>query len=201
MNQRQPLGELIVSSSRSLRAMVAGIVTRWHRRARPVGGWLGSAEAEWNRRASGTRQVPERAYDRHESQLRKGLARHFARRRRYRGMNSDRRARERAARRQLITTAARRLADAGGWHAVTTRRLCTEIGYSQPVLYEHFSSMEKLLESVAVQGSASAPRRCRRREAVRANSHEALRRVAYAFPLRAGQPGSVRRNVQPHHYP
>src|SRR5947209_8688435 len=64
----------------------------------------------------------------------------------------NRRARERAARRQLITATARKLAEAEGWDAVTTRRLSTEIEYSQPVLYKHFSNMEGIVESVAVQG-------------------------------------------------
>jgi AcrR family transcriptional regulator len=45
----------------------------------------------------------------------------------------DRRERERAARRRLIVTTARMLAEAEGWDAVTTRRLSTEIEYSQPV--------------------------------------------------------------------
>ena len=55
----------------------------------------------------------------------------------------DRRARERAARRRLIVDTARQLAEAEGWDAVTTRRLSTEIEYSQPVLYKHFSGMER----------------------------------------------------------
>src|SRR3984957_11665058 len=64
----------------------------------------------------------------------------------------DRRSRERAARRQLITATARTLAEQEGWDAVTTRRLSTEIEYSQPVLYKHFSGMEDIVASVAVQG-------------------------------------------------
>jgi AcrR family transcriptional regulator len=92
----------------------------------------------------------------------------------------DRRARERAARRQLITATARKLAEDEGWDAVTTRRLSTEIEYSQPVLYKHFSSMEGIVESVAVQGfgeladALSAAR-------TRGNNHQALGRVAHAF--------------------
>src|SRR3984885_6942623 len=64
----------------------------------------------------------------------------------------DRRTRERSARRRLITATARRLAEEEGWDAVTTRRLSTEIEYSQPVLYKHFASMEGIVASVAVQG-------------------------------------------------
>src|SRR3984893_16690706 len=69
------------------------------------------------------------------------------------GMTIDeRRARDRAARRQLITATARKVAEDEGWDAVTTRRLSTEIEYSQPVLYKHFSGMEDIVASVAVQG-------------------------------------------------
>lgn len=64
----------------------------------------------------------------------------------------DRRERERAARRRLIITTARTVAEAEGWDAVTTRRLSTEIEYSQPVLYKHFTGMEQIAEAVALEG-------------------------------------------------
>ena len=66
----------------------------------------------------------------------------------------DRRLRDRAARRRLITATARVLAEREGWHAVTTRRLSTEIEYSQPVIYKHFASMEELAEAIALEGFA-----------------------------------------------
>jgi AcrR family transcriptional regulator len=64
----------------------------------------------------------------------------------------DRRLRERTARRRLIMATARTLAEHEGWDAVTTRRLSTEIEYSQPVLYKHFASMEEIVEAVALEG-------------------------------------------------
>ena len=64
----------------------------------------------------------------------------------------DRRERERAARRDLIVATARRLAESEGWEAVTTRRLSTEIEYSQPVLYKHFAGMEQIAAAVAIDG-------------------------------------------------
>ena len=64
----------------------------------------------------------------------------------------DRRTRERAARRRLIVDTARQLAEAEGWSAVTTRRLSTEIEYSQPVLYKHFSGMDQIAAAVALDG-------------------------------------------------
>jgi AcrR family transcriptional regulator len=66
----------------------------------------------------------------------------------------ERRERERAARRRLIVTTARTLAETEGWDAVTTRRLSTEIEYSQPVLYKHFSGMDRVAEAVAIDGFA-----------------------------------------------
>jgi AcrR family transcriptional regulator len=66
----------------------------------------------------------------------------------------SRRERERAQRHQLIVTAARELAEAEGWDAVTTRRLADRVEYSQPVLYAHFPSMEAIVREVAVQGYA-----------------------------------------------
>ncbi|MFF8593254.1 TetR/AcrR family transcriptional regulator [Streptomyces sp. NPDC015220] len=63
-----------------------------------------------------------------------------------------RRERERAERERLIVTAARELAEAEGWDAVTTRRLAAEIEYSQPVLYSHFKGKDAIMAAVAVQG-------------------------------------------------
>lgn len=65
-----------------------------------------------------------------------------------------RRERERAERERLIVTAARELAEAEGWDAVTTRRLAAEIGYSQPVLYSHFKGKSAITAAVVVQGCA-----------------------------------------------
>ncbi|QSB14556.1 TetR/AcrR family transcriptional regulator [Natronosporangium hydrolyticum] len=66
----------------------------------------------------------------------------------------DRKARERAQRRQLIIDAARALAEAEGWEAVTTRRLADRIEYSQPVLYSHFANKDAIVAAVAVAGFA-----------------------------------------------
>jgi AcrR family transcriptional regulator len=67
---------------------------------------------------------------------------------------TDRRQRERTAQRDLIVASARVLAEQEGWDAVTTRRLATEIEYSQPVIYKHFASLGALAEAVALEGFA-----------------------------------------------
>jgi AcrR family transcriptional regulator len=65
-----------------------------------------------------------------------------------------RRERERAERERLILKAARELAEAEGWDAVTTRRLAAEIDYSQPVLYSHFKGKDAIMTAVAMEGFA-----------------------------------------------
>jgi AcrR family transcriptional regulator len=64
----------------------------------------------------------------------------------------QRRAREKDERRERIITTARKLAEAEGWDAVTTRRLAEAIEYSQPVLYSHFPGKNAIIRAVAVQG-------------------------------------------------
>jgi len=56
-------------------------------------------------------------------------------------------------RRDRITQAARRLAEAEGWDAVTMRRVAAEIGVTQPVLYSAYAGgRQELVDSVAVAG-------------------------------------------------
>jgi AcrR family transcriptional regulator len=67
---------------------------------------------------------------------------------------AERRQRDRARRRQAIITAARQMAEAEGWDAVTIRRLADRIEYSQPVLYSHFPGKGGIIDAVAVEGFA-----------------------------------------------
>src|SRR3954468_7451844 len=93
----------------------------------------------------------------------------------------DRRQRERLARRRLITATARTLAESEGWEAVTTRRLSTEIEYSQPVLYKHFASMEEIVEAVAVEGFGELAEAMHAARVAGAASGDEVARVATAF--------------------
>jgi AcrR family transcriptional regulator len=93
----------------------------------------------------------------------------------------DRRERERAARRRLITATARTVAEQEGWDAVTTRRLSAEIEYSQPVLYKHFAGMEGIVASVAVEGFAELGAALAAARAHAADGRDAMSRVAHAF--------------------
>ena len=68
---------------------------------------------------------------------------------------SGTRARRAAERRQQILDAARAVAEAEGWAAVTSRRLADAIGYTQPVLYQHFpGGKTEIMRTVALAGFA-----------------------------------------------
>ncbi|CAN5347845.1 TetR/AcrR family transcriptional regulator [soil metagenome] len=93
----------------------------------------------------------------------------------------ERRAKERAARHRLILDTARKLAESEGWDAVTTRRLSTEIEYSQPVLYKHFSSMEAIAEALALDGFAELAEALREARTTAESSLVALAHAYLAF--------------------
>jgi AcrR family transcriptional regulator len=94
---------------------------------------------------------------------------------------ADRRERDRAARRRLIITAARTLAEAEGWDAVTTRRLSTEIEYSQPVLYKHFTGMQQIADAIAIDGSGELADVIRAARSGAGTPSDALTRIAHAY--------------------
>ena len=93
----------------------------------------------------------------------------------------DRRERERAARRRLIITTARKLAEAEGWDAVTTRRLSTEIEYSQPVLYKHFTGMQQIADAIAIDGFGELADVIRAARLRAGTASDALARIAHAY--------------------
>jgi AcrR family transcriptional regulator len=93
----------------------------------------------------------------------------------------DRRERERAARRRLIITTARKLAEAEGWDAVTTRRLSTEIEYSQPVLYKHFTGMEQIADAIAIDGFGELAAVIGEARSGAGAAGDALNRIAHAY--------------------
>ena len=93
----------------------------------------------------------------------------------------DRRERERAARRRLIVTTARELAEAEGWDAVTTRRLSTEIEYSQPVLYKHFTGMEQIADAIAIDGFGELAEVIGAARSGAGAAGDALARIAHAY--------------------
>ena len=56
------------------------------------------------------------------------------------------------ARRDSVLGHTRRIAEAEGWEAVTIRRLATELGVTQPVLYTAFGKRQDIVDAVALRG-------------------------------------------------
>ena len=94
---------------------------------------------------------------------------------------ADRRRRERANRHDLIIAAARDLAEAEGWEAVTTRRLAQLVEYSQPVLYSHFDGKDAIVRAVAIEGFADLAVQLRQARSVVDEPGPALRAVCGAY--------------------
>jgi AcrR family transcriptional regulator len=91
--------------------------------------------------------------------------------------------RARAGRQQLIVTAARELAEAEGWDAVTTRRLAERVEYSQPVLYSHFAGKAGIVHAVALEGFGELADEMRRARTAAPRPDAALHAVAAAYLL------------------
>ncbi|WP_433315984.1 WHG domain-containing protein [Micromonospora chersina] len=93
----------------------------------------------------------------------------------------ERRERERAERERAIVAAARELAEAEGWDAVTTRRLAAEIEYSQPVLYSHFKGKSAIMAAVAVEGCGDLAAELAAARAAATDEREAVAGIATAY--------------------
>ena len=94
---------------------------------------------------------------------------------------TDRRLRQRAQRHDLIVAAARDLAEAEGWEAVTTRRLAELVEYSQPVLYSHFDGKDAIVRAVAIEGFADLAGQLRQARLAFGEPAAALRAVCEAY--------------------
>lgn len=93
----------------------------------------------------------------------------------------ERRERERAQRHQLIISAARELAEAEGWEAVTTRRLAERVEYSQPVLYSHFNGKDAIVRAVAIDGFGELAAQLRQARQANPEPRQALPAVCRAY--------------------
>jgi AcrR family transcriptional regulator len=93
----------------------------------------------------------------------------------------QRRERERAERHRLIVQAAKDLAEAEGWEAVTTRRLAERVEYSQPVLYSHFAGKDAIMAAVAVEGFAELTADLHRARTAQNSPRAALSAAAEAY--------------------
>lgn len=92
-----------------------------------------------------------------------------------------RKKRDRVDRGLAIIAAARELAEAEGWDAVTTRRLSAKIEYSQPVLYSHFAGKDAIMAAAAVEGCAELAADLRKARKEGDNAHQAMAALARAY--------------------
>ncbi|MFD9860138.1 TetR/AcrR family transcriptional regulator [Streptomyces alboflavus] len=60
-----------------------------------------------------------------------------------------------------ILEVAGRMAETEGWRAVTIRRIAAEIGYSAPVIYQHFPSKEAVLHTLLERVNGELAQRLR----------------------------------------
>ncbi|MCT9933020.1 TetR/AcrR family transcriptional regulator [Planotetraspora sp. A-T 1434] len=82
---------------------------------------------------------------------------------------------------RLIIAAARELAEAEGWEAVTTRRLAERVEYSQPVLYSHFNGKDAIMAAVAVEGFADLAAELRAARMSASDPRQSLAAVSAAY--------------------
>ena len=94
---------------------------------------------------------------------------------------AERKNRDREARERRITTAARQIAEAEGWNAVTVRRLADEIEYTQPVLYSHFKNRDAIVGAVALEGFREIRAVLQQAAQLSTDSRQACERVAIAY--------------------
>ncbi|MFE3541846.1 TetR/AcrR family transcriptional regulator [Nocardia sp. NPDC059177] len=92
-----------------------------------------------------------------------------------------RKERERAQRRQRIVDAARELAEADGWDAVTIRKLADKIEYSQPVLYSHFAGKAAIVGAVALEGCVDLAEELRRAHDAASTHRAVIENVTRAY--------------------
>lgn len=78
-----------------------------------------------------------------------------------------------------IVDSACRIAAARGWPAVTIRAVADELGYTSPLLYEHFRNKEELLAAAARRGFGELETRLREIGSVEGDARIVALGVAY----------------------
>ncbi len=93
----------------------------------------------------------------------------------------ERKERQRQELRSGILSAAREIASAEGWRAVTIRKIAAIIEYSPPVIYEYFDSKDEILLELVRQGYAEQLEAVQRAGRSARDPEEALLSVAHAW--------------------
>jgi AcrR family transcriptional regulator len=93
----------------------------------------------------------------------------------------ERKERQRRDVRDGILAAAREIASAEGWQALTIRGIAARIEYSPPVIYEHFSGKEEIISELTRQGYAEQLRAMEAARHAASRPEEALLAMARAY--------------------
>jgi len=93
----------------------------------------------------------------------------------------ERREREKLEVREAILEAAREIAAAEGWSAVSIRKIAERIEYSPPMVYEHFDDKDDLLYALMVDGFGKLYQRVHAARVAAPNPHQALIEMAIAY--------------------
>lgn len=93
----------------------------------------------------------------------------------------ERRQREKQATRDGILQAAKTIAQAEGWGAVTVRKLADAIEYSPPTIYEYFDNKDAVLSGVVQDGFTELTRELRRASRQSTVPEEQLLAIALAY--------------------
>lgn len=93
----------------------------------------------------------------------------------------ERRQREKRATRDGILQAAKTIAQAEGWGAVTVRKLADAIEYSPPTIYEYFDNKDAVLNEVVQDGFTELTRELRRASRQSTVPEEQLLAIALAY--------------------
>lgn len=93
----------------------------------------------------------------------------------------ERRERERAATRQAILSAARRLSDENGWSSVTIRNVAAEVEYSPALIYEYFASKDAMLVELMRDGFGQLHAKLKAANSKRSTIESAVEAVGLAY--------------------
>ncbi len=94
---------------------------------------------------------------------------------------TERRERQKQATKDGILSAARQIARAEGWGAVTVRRVAELVDYTPPIIYQYFAGKDALLEELQRQGFLLLADGMRQAVAETEDAHARLLRMGQAY--------------------
>jgi len=94
---------------------------------------------------------------------------------------AERRSRQKEQVRTSILTTAWQLVEEDGWESLSIRKIADAIGYSAPVIYDHFHNKEAILAEFATEGFRLLSKKIRLAKGKSGNPAEQIRAIANAY--------------------